>query len=224
MPLQAHHQHIFLHCPTNTTSAHHITWDNNQLACHNNAKLPTIYQLALTQTPNNLNAHIISTVNIADNRLNVGFFINQAVFDLPDIDLSKKLGQNYLNYRPKNTLSRQDFLWQKTCFECFIAIDKQAYLEINANPHQYAVYKFDDYRTPNTLPPPSTKHSFDLTAINGVINNRYFFGFSIAFYQNLTFRAFNPTAIIYYQNTPHFFAHQHAKEPDFHHKAYWLSL
>lgn len=66
----------------------------------------------------------------------------------------------------------QDYLWEQTCFECFLTgslISSRssedsdelsntnkttAYIEINASPNgQYALYKFDSYRSPATLPP-----------------------------------------------------------------------
>lgn len=65
----------------------------------------------------------------------------------------------------------KDYLWEKTCLECFLAgslisssskdSDRSpntngttAYIEINANPNgQYALYEFDSYRSPSTLPP-----------------------------------------------------------------------
>lgn len=56
-----------------------------------------------------------------------------------------------------------DYLWERTCLECFISshglsdkdnINKSPYIEINACPNgQYALYQFEDYRTPSTLPP-----------------------------------------------------------------------
>ena len=61
-----------------------------------------------------------------------------------------------------------DYLWQESCLECFIAgsalqqngIDSvddnstTAYIEINASPDgRYALYRFESYRNPATLPP-----------------------------------------------------------------------
>lgn len=55
-----------------------------------------------------------------------------------------------------------DFLWQSTCLECFIAgttsdgqpNKSQQYIEINiASNGQSQIYHFDDYRTPECLPP-----------------------------------------------------------------------
>ena len=54
-----------------------------------------------------------------------------------------------------------DFLWENTCLECFIASgfdknnDAVHYIEINASPNgQYALYQFESYRNPKSLPPP----------------------------------------------------------------------
>ncbi len=59
-----------------------------------------------------------------------------------------------------------DYLWEETCLECFIAgrlINDEnltnaqkatPYIEINANPDgRYALYQFESYRNPATLPP-----------------------------------------------------------------------
>ena len=64
-----------------------------------------------------------------------------------------------------------DYLWENTCLECFLAGSltnssskdsnnfpntnkTTAYIEINASPNgKYALYKFDSYRAPATLPP-----------------------------------------------------------------------
>lgn len=57
-----------------------------------------------------------------------------------------------------------DYLWEATCLECFVAshlshkdaFDNSVapYVEINASPDgRYALYQFDSYRSPATLPP-----------------------------------------------------------------------
>lgn len=72
----------------------------------------------------------------------------------------------------------KDYLWEQTCLECFLAgslisssrskdNDKSssmnqttAYIEINASPNgQYALYEFDSYRSPATLPPNSLMYA-----------------------------------------------------------------
>lgn len=54
-----------------------------------------------------------------------------------------------------------DYLWEQTCLECFIqtkVMDARntdtGYIEINTSPSgRYALYQFDSYRNPSTLPP-----------------------------------------------------------------------
>ncbi|MBS0385222.1 MAG: DOMON-like domain-containing protein [Proteobacteria bacterium] len=42
---------------------------------------------------------------------------------------------------------RTDGLWRHTCFEMFVRISDQAYVEVNLSPStQWAAYIFDDYR------------------------------------------------------------------------------
>lgn len=48
----------------------------------------------------------------------------------------------------------RDYLWQKSCLECFIGGQGHEYIEINASPDgHYALYHFEDYRSPKRLPP-----------------------------------------------------------------------
>lgn len=59
-----------------------------------------------------------------------------------------------------------DYLWEKTCLECFIDnnaintenaisnVEPTGYIEINASPSgRYALYQFNSYRNPSILPP-----------------------------------------------------------------------
>ena len=78
---------------------------------------------------------------------------------------------HWLIWQPEQ-VGFKDYLWEQTCLECFLAgflissnrsdnssksADKNettAYIEINASPNgQYALYEFDSYRSPATLPP-----------------------------------------------------------------------
>ncbi|MDN6276260.1 hypothetical protein [Psychrobacter sp.] len=63
-----------------------------------------------------------------------------------------------------NKVSFENYLWEETCLECFISghapphddtnNDIAPYIEINASPDgRYALYQFDSYRNPATLPP-----------------------------------------------------------------------
>ncbi len=51
--------------------------------------------------------------------------------------------------------SRQDYLWENTCFEAFIKAANQAgYVELNLAPSSaWNLYQFDNYRTPQQMPP-----------------------------------------------------------------------
>ena len=80
---------------------------------------------------------------------------------LPNQMLADKL--NWPMWQPEQ-VGFSDYLWEETCLECFITgsvINSHAvtehttsYIEINANPDgRYALYQFDSYRNPATLPP-----------------------------------------------------------------------
>ena len=74
--------------------------------------------------------------------LNVGYWLrdpNQLV-EYPDLAASNP---------------RQDFLWNKTCFEIFIGVqDQDFYREINLSPSQaWQAYQFEEYRYPEDMPP-----------------------------------------------------------------------
>lgn len=92
-----------------------------------------------------------------------------------------------------------DSLWKETCLECFIAgsevdgskINKEdivachqtephkiplqqatAYIEINASPDgRYAVYQFENYRNPSTLPPVPLYETDETTRVSINWNN-----------------------------------------------------
>lgn len=80
-----------------------------------------------------------------------------------------------------------DYLWQETCLECFITgstiINKElkslnhteSYIEINVSSDgRYALYKFESYRNPTTLPPPPLYQANGRTriAIDWACNDR----------------------------------------------------
>lgn len=52
-------------------------------------------------------------------------------------------------------LSRQDYLWESTCFELFVqAVGSSEYFELNLSPAlQWSAYSFDEYRSPAQMPP-----------------------------------------------------------------------
>lgn len=61
------------------------------------------------------------------------------------------------NNEDKIAQLQQDFLWQHSCYELFLAFDNakdSPYLEINVSPSgAFNLYHFDGYRTPQQMPP-----------------------------------------------------------------------
>lgn len=185
------------------------------------------------------------TTSFANNVLNVGFFVadklstakplfeNCGLCSSVGLDNLKKLNNldslknlDNIHYYSQDKLNRQDFLWQQNCFECFIELDNsQGYLEINANKHtQYAIYEFDDYRTPSHLPPPVSKRQLAFFMASGQMSDMAFVGFGVRFKSLVSITKINPTAIIYKDSTPIFYAVNHATPADFHHKDFWVNM
>lgn len=87
---------------------------------------------------------------------------------LPTPSLAAKL--NWPMWQPEH-IGFADYLWEETCLECFITGDlvkdeegqaktTGSYVEINASPDgRYALYRFESYRNPATLPPPPFYHA-----------------------------------------------------------------
>lgn len=153
-----------------------------------------------------------------------------------------------------------DYLWQETCLECFITgqfisdnadynLDNTApYIEINANPDgRYALYQFDSYRNPETLPPPpllladkQTRASIDWvkkpTSQTASANYHYERSFTVSLQQlcltndiqdskqvsnTKLIKRLHPCVILCLDKTTLYFANQHASPPDFHDQHYW---
>lgn len=62
-----------------------------------------------------------------------------------------------------------NYLWEQTCLECFVTGNGAEYVELNAAPAgAFALYHFDDYRQPATLPPrPLVAASRSIATANG---------------------------------------------------------
>ena len=161
-----------------------------------------------------------------------------------------------------------DYLWEQTCLECFLAISldniddpkengktantvkSMSYIEINASPSgEYALYKFDRYRYPSTLPPKPLFQSDGQTKSNvdWIVNNDYsessknFKVLADKSYQyqrsfkvpsalwhnkadcsdNSFITHIHPCVILYFGNTALYFASKHPSPPDFHNRQYW---
>lgn len=143
----------------------------------------------------------------------------------------------------------QEFLWLDDCLELFFAFahNVPSYIEINvsADCHngRFNAYQFDDYRTPATLPPPTT-HSFSAqslaspVSLEQTLTNFYTRHIAIcamdhtpaSFASNLV--QIQPCAILYthtyepMSDERHaiFFAAHPNTPPDFHHRAAWINL
>lgn len=148
------------------------------------------------------------------------------------VQKAKWLDFNTLN---QEKIERQDYLWEQNCLECFFELNHQnGYLEMNSSPNgAYNFYTFDDYRTPNTIPP---KHDNWLSICqldNYHLNDWHTRHISVQFDDyfaqfakpnhicKITKR--HPTAILYQNGEPIYYAIKHASPPDFHNKAYWMN-
>lgn len=143
----------------------------------------------------------------------------------------------------------RDYLWQQTCLECFIAHKltdttdspesdaAAAYIEINASPDgRYALYQFDRYRYPSTLPPipllktdGHTRAHIYWTDTNNTFDE-YERSFSVPLTQlssldvsinTTTIEQINPCVILCFGDRALYFAPKHASPPDFHNRRYW---
>lgn len=142
------------------------------------------------------------------------------------LQLSYFVGQNGVwqnNGTFDKSLMRADFLWEQTCFECFFDFGGDGYFELNFSPKgAYNLYRFDAYRTPPTLPP--NWADGNVSTIQGVAMDAYDVYHLTVKLNNtpaMDIYKVNPTAIIYQDGTPNFYAVRHATPPDFHDKAFW---
>ncbi len=130
---------------------------------------------------------------------------------------------NWLNVTRTHTLSRQDYLWQANCLECFFDFGQNAYFEMNLSlDGQFNLYEFDNYRTPSCLPPRWADGMVFMIDGNFAPNHHtYHLGIKLDNYHALSIHKINPVAILYHDGEPIFYAKSHVKPPDFHDKTYW---
>lgn len=132
---------------------------------------------------------------------------------------------------------RKDYLWEENCLECFIELNNQSsYFETNVSPNgAYNFYHFDDYRTPNVMPPRQEKHLQLLQNNPNLVDNwyekhlniqinHYFAEFAQQGIDVCQITKINPTVILYQNNQPIFYAINHANPPDFHDKHHWINF
>ncbi|UNU73871.1 hypothetical protein LU293_02940 [Moraxella nasovis] len=124
-----------------------------------------------------------------------------------------------------DNVTRQDYLWENNCLECFMSKDNvRQYYELNvALSGNFNIYQFQNYRTPNTLPPMQAAGS---VSISQEYDDRMIIRhISVCVEIPISdIKHINPCVILYRDNTAYFYAVQHATPPDFHDKAYWQTL
>lgn len=156
-----------------------------------------------------------------------------------------------------------DYLWEETCLECFITGQSTSdndiadikgsapYIEINASPDgRYALYQFNSYRRPATLPPSpvllADKQTYAFIEWHNdptpnkpsqpPASEHHTRRFCVPLTQQQTvnsnavpqyylygtaIRRIHPCVILWFGTTALYFAPQHASPPDFHDQRYW---
>ena len=136
-----------------------------------------------------------------------------------------------------------DYLWEQTCLECFLTTHATSYIEINACPDgSYALYKFEDYRLPATLPPTpllqknaearaciqwDNSSDEDVQSEYGHYQRRFDVPLAQLPYDLQSPHCcflINPCVILYFDDTALYFASNHASPPDFHQRRYWSTF
>lgn len=172
---------------------------------------------------------------------------------LPTPSLAAKL--NWPMWQPEH-IGFADYLWEETCLECFITGDlvkdeedqtktTGTYVEINANPDgHYALYRFESYRTPATLPPSPFYDADGRTRVSihwsdepiarqrlsddALLSYERRFGIPLRELPNQQYTLnsteigyIHPCVILKFDETALYFAPHHASPPDFHNRHYW---
>tara|TARA_B100000749_G_scaffold280898_1_gene280878 strand:- start:76977 stop:77432 length:456 start_codon:yes stop_codon:yes gene_type:complete len=128
--------------------------------------------------------------------------------------------------RPVSGPSRSDGLWQGTCFELFLGMEDESYIEVNVSPNgQYNHYYFLSYRerAPEKSDPVRKIHSrfFDFG------DHMRCFG-AIEFDPQFKFNhlhSIHPTAVIEFKEGLTYWATNHPLDkPDFHFRDCWTIL
>lgn len=157
---------------------------------------------------------------------------------LPSIPLIERLQWPLWD---KEKVGFNDYLWEQTCLECFITNSAASYVEINASPNgRYAVYAFDDYRTPSTLPPlpllienNKDRASIQWANTDAMQNEpmtytRRFFVPLAQLPCDLLIKdnkaLIHPCVILYFGKVALYFAPAHTSPADFHNRQYWSAI
>ncbi|MDO4441540.1 MAG: hypothetical protein Q4B81_05100 [Moraxella sp.] len=172
-------------------------------------------QFTLTATATNApQIHVVASTQ--GDTLQLSYYIKQCDWlDLP--------------FCSTNEPERQDFLWENHCLECFFDLQNtnaKSYFEMNYSPKgAFNLYRFDDYRTPSTLPPVWADGSVMVMAKpHPPAFYVYHLKIKLGSINQMSISNINPATILYRDGTPIFYAVQHASPPDFHDKAFWQTL
>ena len=121
-------------------------------------------------------------------------------------------------------LSRQDYLWESTCFELFVqVVGASEYLELNLSPARlWNAYSFDEYRRPPQMPPRRDERlrvlSLDVDARQLVT----VIDLSNCFVAGQALRVGLTCVLKDQVGQCSYWALQHGGEPDFHRASDWL--
>lgn len=186
---------------------HHVFWQGVNVT-------PNIHIQILAPTAQALPAltpSIHVAYSIQGDTLQVSFFIQKCDW----LDLNSAIHE----------LKRADFLWESHCLECFFDVGGDGYIEMNFSPDgRFNLYQFENYRTPNTLPPVWADGILLVNSEFICDNYVYHLGIKLDNISQLSIHKINPTAILYHNGEPIFYAVNHASPPDFHNKDFWQTL
>lgn len=121
-------------------------------------------------------------------------------------------------------LSRQDYLWESTCFELFVqAVGSSDYLELNFSPtRQWNAYSFDEYRSPAQMPP---RRDDRLRVLSVTVDARQLVAvvdWSSCFMAGQALRVGLTCVLKDQAGQCSYWALRHGGQPDFHRASDWL--
>lgn len=199
----------------------HILWDGQfepDLHCFG-----ACYELSASTSPITAPKVVVCVSQITPttncpNWTQLSFFIEKLPSFSLDVDVP------FVNF------AQADYLWQDNCLECFLEYDgADAYFEVNmALDGRHNAYRFDGYRTPKVMPPRRAKQS-DLFVAPYRLSYDDLAGFYVRHLvlmgnKHARPTRIHPTAILYHNGEPIFYAVNHASPPDFHNKDFWQTL
>ena len=171
-------------------------------------------RISLFEYHKKLNIDLESKINIYDAQISFWFSVRGLDFESVIIEPLK----------PENKRSRQDGLWERTCFELFWNAKGNEYFEMNLSPAgDWQIYAFKNYRegrveAPLQVSDVVVRKDIKSFEISGVIS-----GGSTDNGKIIT--KIHPTAVLKTASGPNYFAPNHPPDkPDFHDQKFWTSI